>query len=339
MAEKVWESCRDRTCFPTGDTAPRLIGESRAMCKLYEHLEIISASDATVLLEGETGVGKSRVARVLHQMSPRASRPFVAFNASTLPQDLFESELFGHVKGAFSGAVDHHQGLARAADGGTLFIDEVGELTVASQVKLLSFLDQKQVRPVGGVRPTKVDLRLIVATNQDLKARVRSGRFRRDLYYRIRVFPLQVPSLRERPRDIVLLAEYFLADFSRKYGKSLAGISQRALGRLKSWPWEGNVRELRNEIERAVILTPEHAWIEDSILTFFDEPAQGTELDSRKSLRASRAAAEKQLIVRTLRRQRWNVSAAARELGISRVGLTRKLKRLGLQRPGTGTDD
>lgn len=309
------------------------------MLTLYQHLEIISASDATVLLEGETGVGKNRVARVLHEMGPRASRPFVAFNASTLPQELFESELFGHVKGAFSGAYEHHKGLARTADGGTLFIDEIAELTPANQAKLLSFLDHKQVRPVGGLRSTEVDLRFIAATNHDLKALARSGDFRRDLYYRIRVFPLRVPNLRERHGDISLLARYFLEEFSRKYGKSLAGISSSALERLRAWPWEGNVRELKNEMERAVILTPENRSVEVSALSIQDEPAGIADREAPGTLRASRTAAEKQLIVRALDTWRWNVSAAARELGISRVGLTRKLKRLGIRRPGTGTID
>jgi transcriptional regulator with GAF, ATPase, and Fis domain len=309
------------------------------MLRLFEHLEIISASDATVLLEGETGVGKNRVARALHEMGPRASRPFVAFNASTLPHELFESELFGHVRGAFSGAYEHHKGLARAADGGTLFVDEVGELSPASQAKLLSFLDHKQVRPVGGLQSTQVDLRLIAATNHDLKALVGTGKFRRDLYYRIRVFPLRVPSLRERPEDVPLLAEHFVDEVSRKYGKRLAGISGAALERLRTWTWEGNVRELRNEMERAVILTPEGRRIEATALSFHDEAPAPSETGSPNPLRSSRRAAEKQVIVRALGDWRWNVSAAARELGISRVGLSRKLKRLGIRRPGTGTGD
>ena len=309
------------------------------MLKLYQHLEIISSSDATVLLEGETGVGKNRVARALHDMGPRASRPFVAFNASTLPHELFESELFGHVKGAFSGAYDHHKGLARTAHGGTLFIDEVAELSAANQAKLLSFLDHKQVRPVGGLQSTQVDLRVIAATNHDLKSLVRSGKFRRDLYYRIRVFPLRVPSLRERRRDIPVLAEHFLDKFSAKYDKSLAGISNEVLARLRIWPWEGNVRELKNEMERAVILTPDGEWVEMSALSFQDETVEAHDAETPTTLGASRRAAERQLILRTLGQWRWNVSAAARELGISRVGLTRKLKRLGIRRPGTGTGD
>ncbi|HEX9736290.1 MAG TPA: sigma-54 dependent transcriptional regulator [Thermoanaerobaculia bacterium] len=323
---------------PAGSSENGLIGRSPAMRRLFGHIESISGSDATVLLEGETGVGKNRVARLIHQISPRAARPFVAFNAATLSEELFESELFGHVKGAFTGAYDHHKGLARVADGGTLFIDEVGELSLPNQSKLLSFLDHKQVRPVGGLRPFTVDLRLIAATNQDLRVRVRSGAFRRDLYYRIRVFPLQVPSLRERPEDVPIFARHFLARHNGKYGKQVRGFTREAMQGLRTGRWEGNVRELENVIERAVVLTPDGAAIELRTLALEEDALCAEPADAEAtSLRASREGAERQLIDRALRRGRWNVSAAARELGISRVGLTRKLKQLGLRRPGTST--
>lgn len=338
MALRISDWLDEQGLFsPQGPSDRRLIGRSPAMRQLFGYVESISGSDVTVLLEGETGVGKNRVARLIHQVGPRSARPFVAFNAATLSEELFESELFGHVKGAFTGAYENHKGLAQVADGGTLFIDEVGELSLANQSKLLTFLDHKQVRPVGGLHPVTVDLRLIAATNQDLRARVSSGGFRRDLYYRLRVFPLHVPSLRDRPEDVPLFARHFLGKYSGKYGKRVHGFTREAMRRLQTWRWEGNVRELENMIERAVILTPDEGTIEPPSLALDDDPPTAEPATAEPvSLGASRAAAERQLIARTLRRRHWNVSAAARELGISRVGLTRKLKRLGILRPGTG---
>ncbi len=320
---------------PAARGRDEIVGRSLAMRQLLRDLKTVGRSDAAVLIEGETGVGKNMIARTLHRVGPRAEQPFVALSAANLPEPLFESELFGHVKGAFSGAVEHHKGLARAADGGTLFIDEVGELTPANQAKLLCFLDQKEVRPVGGVRSTQVDLRVISATNQDLQELVRRKAFRRDLYYRVRVLALRVPSLRERREDVPLLARHFLKRFNQKYGKSVTGLSAEAMARLWAHDWEGNVRELENELERAVVLTPEGQEVHADSLqlcsaTFATEPQTG----SGSMLRESRSAAERSVILQSLKRHRWNVSAVARELGISRVGLTRKLKRLGIVRPG-----
>ncbi len=309
-----------------------IIGKSPAMRCLFRELESVGRTDASVLIEGETGVGKNLIARAIHLQGPRSDRPFVALSAANIPEPLFESEFFGHVKGAFSGAMEGHKGLAKAADGGTLFIDEVGELSLVNQAKLLSFLDRKEVRPVGGLRQIKVDVRLISATNQDLQALVRQREFRRDLYYRLRVIPLRVPSLRERREDVPLLVNHFLKKLVRKYGQPTGRVTPEAMTKLKAHDWEGNVRQLQNEIERAYVLTPEgqdmlpeHLRLEDvSVIA----PGQ------HSSLEESRRAAERRLIARTLERHRWNVSASARELGISRVGLTRKLKRLGLRRPG-----
>ncbi len=318
----------------TGDDRgpSEIVGRSPVMVALFRDLETIGKSDATVLIEGETGVGKNLVANALHRLGRRSAQPFVSLNAANLPTELFESELFGHVKGAFTGACGDHLGLARTADGGTLFIDEIGELSGVMQAKLLCFLDGQEVRPVGGLRATKVDVRVVCATNRDLPKRVREGRFRRDLYYRLRVIALRVPTLRERGADIPLLAAYFVARCNRRYRKSIPGISTAAMAKLESHNWEGNVRELENEIERAVVLTPDQNPIVASTLSSIAVPLANQEVGG-SVLAASRHAAEREVIAGALDRHRWNVSAAARELGISRVGLTRKLKRLGLQRP------
>ncbi len=314
-----------------------IMGRSPVMQALFRDLETVGKSDAAVLLEGETGVGKNLVARALHELGPRSSKPFVSLNAANLTEQLFESELFGHVRGAFTGAYGDNQGLARAANTGTLFIDEIGELNLGTQAKLLCFLDQQEVRPVGGTRPFKVNVRVLCATNRDLREAVRNGEFRRDLYYRLRVIAIRVPSLAERVADIEVLTEYFVTKFNRHYGKTVAPVTPGALRLLAGYRWEGNVRELENEIERAVVLTPDGSPIRPEILSI--EPEIDSSLnrgvDDVSVLRESRYAAERQVISRSLKRHRWNVSASARELGISRVGLTRKLKRLGLRRPGT----
>jgi DNA-binding NtrC family response regulator len=309
------------------------------MRRLLRDLDIISRADASVLIEGETGVGKSLVARTLHLGGPRAAQPFVSLNAANVSEELFESELFGHVKGAFSGAYEHHKGLARAADRGTLFLDEIGELKPSCQAKLLSLLDHQEVRSVGGLRPIKVDLRVISATHRNLRELIRRQAFRRDLYYRLRVVSLRVPSLRERRDDIPLLAAHFLDKLGRKYDKETAGFSEAALAALQAHHWEGNVRELENEIERAVILTPDGEEIHPqtfSLIGELDDPDGPAATVT--PLKASRQAAESRLIQNTLQSHRWNVSAAARSLGISRVGLTRKLKLLGIHRPGMEPD-
>lgn len=314
-----------------------IIGGSPSMQALFRDLETVGRSDAAVLVEGETGVGKNLVARALHHLGPRSTKPFVSLSAANLTDQLFESELFGHVRGAFTGAYGDHKGLARVADNGTLFIDEIGEMNLSTQAKLLCFLDQQEVRPVGGLRTARVNVRVICATNRDLRESVRKGEFRRDLYYRLRVIAVRVPSLRERFEDLPILAEHFIRRFNRHYDKSVSGLSDEAMAMLLRHRWEGNVRELENEIERAVVLTPDEGVIRPDTLSIEPElsaeeeaPQQGVSV-----LRESRHAAERKIIAKSLQRHQWNVSATARELGISRVGLTRKLKRLGLRRPGT----
>jgi DNA-binding NtrC family response regulator len=318
---------------PTGPGFCGIVGESPIMRELYRKIEMVAGTDVTVLIEGETGTGKNLVAQTLHEMSTRAASPFVSLNASNLQEQLFESELFGHVRGAFSGAHQDHEGLARAAQGGTLFIDEVGELSPSNQARLLRFLDTKEVRPVGSIRTHAVDARIVTATNRSLKERVKAGEFREDLFYRLRVVHVRVPAVRERLEDLPLLIRHFLQRYRREHGKELTGVSEEARAALLAHSWPGNVRELENEIERAVVMTPDGEEIDVPVLTEEIRCPGGRPAESSLGLREYRRQAERRLILATVRRCDWNVSAAARDLGVSRVGLTKKLKRLGIERP------
>jgi len=293
------------------------------------------ASDAAVLLEGDTGVGKDVAARLVHQISGRCEAPFVAVNSSSLGESLFETELFGHVKGSFSDAHQHHDGLAHSADGGTLFLDEIGELTPVSQSKLLRFLDHREIRPVGSCETTTVDVRIVCATNRDLLREVEQGRFRRDLYYRLRVLSIRIPPLRERREDIAPLARHFCDRYCERFGKSFEGLDAEVLDLLMAYDWPGNVRELANEIKRIVVLMPQSRSVGVDLLSpRIASGAPGRRSGHRaRSLKQRSRELEKKLIRDTLERTRWNVSAAARALEMSRVGLAKKMRRLGIHRP------
>jgi DNA-binding NtrC family response regulator len=234
--------------------APRIIGEDAQLRQVSQQLHRAAATDATVLIEGESGTGKELFARALHALSPRADAPFVAINCAAIPETLLETELFGHEKGAFTGAAQRKPGRFELAHRGTLFLDEIGELPLALQAKILRALEEKTFDRVGGTQSITVDVRLVAATNRNLRARVAERRFREDLYFRLSVFPIQVPPLRERPDDIVILARHFLEKFSREVNKPPLMLSDAALDELRGYPWPGNVRELQNCIERAVIL-------------------------------------------------------------------------------------
>jgi len=332
----VLEAVRDSEEVDRSDNRlGEIIGAAPMMQEMFRQVQLVAQTDVTVLVEGETGTGKDLVARTLHKLSLRARRPFVAFNASNLQEQLFESELFGHVKGAFSGAHESHEGLARAANSGTLFIDEVGELHAANQAKLLRFLDTKEVRAVGSTGTSRVDVRIICATNRDLMAEVKKGKFREDLYYRLRVITLEVPPLRKRRSDVPLLIEHFLGRFSSQYGKRIRGLSEEARKILLEHPWRGNVRELENEMERAVVMTPDQGKIELAVLSpeIQSTPQPEAEVRTQMGLHEYRRSVERQIMIETLERTGWNVTAAAKELDISRVGLTKKMKRLGVRRP------
>lgn len=324
----------DESVAPSCRGLEEIVGGSRAMQTLFREIRTVADADVTVLVEGETGTGKNLIAETVHSLSPRADEPFVALNASNLQEQLLESELFGHVKGAFSGAHQDHAGLARAADGGTLFIDEVGELSASNQARLLQFLDSKTARPVGSTRSYTVDARIVAATNRCLQDAVRKGQFREDLYYRLHVIHLRVPPLRERPEDVPLLIDHFLRKFSAIHDRAIAGLSEEARALLLAHPWSGNVRELENELERAVIMTPPGERIGALVLSEQVRSAGVPVPSDGMGLREYRRQAERRVILATLRRHGWNVSAAARHLGFSRVGLTKKLKRLGIERPG-----
>lgn len=304
---------------------------------LREQIEMVSQSDAPVLIEGETGSGKDVVARLLHHCSPRREGPFVVINAASLRKNLFETELFGHVKGSFSDAANDHVGLARSAEGGTLFLDEIGELNDVAQSKLLRFLDGREVRPVGGTHTVAVDARVVCATHRDLVREMEKGAFRQDLYYRLRVLSLRVPSLRERPDDVPLLVEHFLDRYGRRFGKRPKSLSRQALDRLAGYSWPGNVRELANEMKRLVVLTEDDSMVTEDLLSphLMAGPRHGSH-ESAWTLRQRSKEKVRTMLVDALERNRWNVSATARELDISRVGLSKKIRRMGIQRPKKG---
>jgi formate hydrogenlyase transcriptional activator len=232
-----------------------ITGNSPALLAVLRKVEQVAPTDSTVLIYGETGTGKELIARAIHDRSERKKRPLVKVNCSAISAGLVESELFGHVKGAFTGALERHVGRFELADGGTIFLDEIGELPLATQVKLLRVLQEREFEAVGSNRPVRVDVRVIAATNRNLQESIRAGEFRADLFYRLNVFPVEVPPLRERSSDIPQLAMFFLARFSKKLGKEIQGMSPGTLERLSAYPWPGNVRELQNVIERAVILS------------------------------------------------------------------------------------
>jgi Nif-specific regulatory protein len=293
-----------------------IIGTSNAMRGVYEMLTQVAASDATVLITGESGTGKELVAVELHRLSKRAGAALIRVNCAALPESIIESELFGHERGAFTGAHSQRKGRFELAHGGTLFLDEIGELPPQIQVKLLRVLQERELERVGGTATIKVNVRLITATNRNLEDEVKSGRFREDLYYRLNVFPLHIPPLRERKSDIVLLADYFTEKYADKNGKLIKRISTPAIDLLTSYSWPGNVRELENCIERAVILST------DRVIHSYNLPpslqsAVSTNTEPTTTLEAALSRLEKELIVEALKIANGNMAAASRRLGIT----------------------
>ncbi len=303
-----------------------LIFVSPAMSRLAELVTRVAPRDVTVLITGESGTGKERVAEALVAASNRADRPFVRFNAASLTEELAEAELFGHSKGAFTGAVRARLGLFREADGGTLLLDEVGELGASVQARLLRVLQENEVRPVGEDKPVKIDVRLIAATHRDLAADVKAGRFREDLYYRLKVVHLHVPALRERPEDIPALARHFLLRAAKSFGMPAAQLTPALLEKLTAWSWPGNVRELENAIESAVALSPDGS----VDLSLLPSEAGSVELQPGAGLKEKLEATERGLIVTAMDAAKGNVSEAARQLRIGRATLHDKLKKYGL---------
>ena len=307
-----------------------IVGRGPAMARILQLLEKVIPSGSTVFIEGETGTGKELLARAIHYNGPRRERRFLAQNCAALSETLLESELFGHRKGAFTGATSDKKGLFELADSGTVFLDEVGDMSVTMQAKVLRVLQEGEVRPLGAAESRKVDFRLIAATNKDLDAEVRAGRFRQDLYFRLRVFPIRVPPLRERREDIPALAQHFLGRLAREVGKGIAGITAAALEFLAAYPFPGNVRELENELERAANLVEPDGWITPDLLSDRIRgvpPEAGGPRERASRLKEAVEAVEQRLIREALARYGGNVSEAARTLGISRQWLIKKMTR------------
>ncbi len=305
-----------------------LIGRSAPMERIYEMIRQIRNSTATVLISGESGTGKELVARAIHHQSPRSGRPFFPVHCASLAPTLLESELFGHEKGAFTGAVGQKKGRFELADGGTIFLDEVGEIPPGIQVKLLRVLESREFERVGGGRPIRVDVRVLAATNSDLEARIAEGSFREDFYYRLNVVRIHIPPLRDRREDIPLLTSYFIREFSEANGKEVSAITPRAIHLLQSYDWPGNVRELKNCVESMVVLTKSSALdIDDLPPQIRDAPSEAPV--SRPST-LNLKSAEKDIIVQALRASGGNKSRAAERLGISRRTLYRKLDEYGI---------
>ncbi len=309
-----------------------MIGNSPGMRKIYEVVEQASPTQASVLITGESGTGKELVAQTVHQLSPRASFPFVAINCAAIPETLLESEIFGHEKGAFTGAADRRQGCFELADRGTLFLDEIGEMTPQTQVKLLRVLQERKFRRLGGRTEQTVDVRVLAATNIDPVEAVRNGKLREDLYYRLNVFSLRLPPLRERREDLSLLIQAFITEFNTRNQKAIAGVDHEAMAMLEQYGWPGNVRELRNVIERATILST-GPFIEARHLppTLHDEPQASDKPQVALSPGTTVEEAERRLIMMTLEHTRHNKTRAAEILGISLKTLHNKLNKLRLR--------
>jgi two-component system, NtrC family, response regulator AtoC len=317
-----------------------IIGESPGIEQAIFLAERAAQARVTVLLEGETGTGKELFARAIHYHGPRARHAFLAQNCAALPEALLESELFGHVRGAFTGAERTHRGLFENADGGTLFLDEVGEASPAIQARLLRVLQDGEVRPVGGDASRRVDVRVIAATNRDLAQAVREGRFRRDLYYRLRVFPIRLPPLRERRPDIRLLAVSLLRRFAADAGKRIPGFDPRALRLLERYAWPGNVRELENEIQRIVLCAETDERITPDLLaSWIAEGAPSAAAESERPLKEIVREVEVATIRARLREHGYHRSATARSLGMTRESLWAKLRQLGFVLPRRGSEE
>ena len=312
-----------------------LIGSSAKFRALLDSIDMVAPVDSAVLIQGETGTGKEVVARAIHEASPRRRNRFVALNCAAIPATLLESELFGYEKGAFTGAVAQTVGRFQSADRGTLFLDEIGDLPLELQPKLLRALQEKQIERLGGGHTLQVDVRVIAATNQDLGQMVRERKFRADLFYRLNVFPIMLPPLRERPEDIPLLAEYFVQKFAAQQGKTIESIPGEVMAALRSYDWPGNIRELQNVIERGMIMTtgrvlsPRTA---DRLTAVAASPVRVPESTGPVSIRTM-ADAERAHITATLRETKWKIGGprgAAAQLGLPRTTLLYRMQRLGI---------
>ncbi len=303
----------------------RLIGESSAIKTLRATVEMAARSQSKVLITGESGSGKELVARLLHSLSSRSSNPFIEVNCAAIPQELIESELFGHEKGSFTGAFERKKGKFELADGGTLFLDEIGDMSLQTQAKVLRVIETQEFQRVGGSTNLKVDVRVIAATNKDLNEEVKRGNFREDLFFRLNVIPISVPPLKDRKEDIPLLVEYFIQSLASEYGQTPKKITDEAIRELQRYDWPGNIRELKNLIERLLIMTPSSV-INARDIQLVNKRYEGSDYFIYKTLKEAREAFERDFIVRRLEENRWNISRTAEVLNIERSNLHRKIK-------------
>jgi PAS domain S-box-containing protein len=322
-----------------------IVGHSPVLMGVLEKVRLVAETDTSVLILGETGTGKELIARALHSASRRKNRPLIKVNCAALPSGLIESELFGHEKGAFTGASERRVGRFELADGGTIFLDEIGEVPPDVQVKLLRVLQEREIERVGGNKTIGVDVRVVAATNRDLKGAVAAGKFRQDLFYRLNVFPIDLPPLRERPEDIRLLVHYFVGRYATKIGRRISRLPEKLLERLLAYTWPGNVRELENVIERAVILSkgPELEVISE-LPASISPPAEVSEPTTQRSLEETAAMSasdlklthvERDHILTTLKKSGWRIegpTGAAHLLGLNPSTLRSRMKKLGIER-------
>ena len=308
----------------------RIIGESVPMKALRQQLSLMAATNGRVLIYGESGTGKELVAHAIHALSTRAAEPFVEVNCAAIPEELIESELFGHIKGSFTSAHEDKIGKFQKADGGTLFLDEVGDMSLRTQAKVLRSLEEQRFEPVGGPGSVQVDVRVVAATNKNLEEEIERGNFREDLFYRLNVIPFAVPPLRDRREDIPLLADYFLREFTTAYGRKPKELTPEAYRVLGEYHWPGNVRELKNLIERIVILNPQVRVDARHIPIAGTRKPQDRPVDRFGSLQEVREAAEREYILKKLEETSGNVTRTAELLGLERSNLYRKMKTLGI---------
>lgn len=306
-----------------------IIGKSKAIQDILATIEVVSNSRANILISGESGTGKELVARAIHRGSSRREFPFVAINCAAIPPDLIENELFGHEAGAYTGALGQEKGKVEVADRGTLFLDEIGEMAVNMQIKLLRFIQEREFYRIGGTRPVRSDCRIIAATNKDIEKEVAAGRFREDLFYRLNVIPIKMPPLRERKEDIPLLVDYFLRKYAEENQKFINSVEQRVMDALLKYSWPGNIRELENIIERAVVLTKFETIVLDDLprkiasLVLEDTDSQGRQIKDISDMTLSEI--ERLAIINALEAEDWNQTRAARRLGITRRQLRTKM--------------
>jgi len=308
---------------------PNMIGNSNAMRSVYRHIEQVANSATTVLIRGESGVGKELIARALHDQSTRKNKAFVKFNCAALPESIIESELFGHERGAFTGAIAMRKGRFEIADGGTIFLDEIGDVSAATQVKLLRVLQEKEFERVGGHVPIKTDVRILTATSRNLEQMIEEDKFRADLYYRLNVFPIYAPPLRDRKSDILLLADYFVEKYAKLNQKNVRRISTAAIDLLMSYHWPGNVRELENCMERSVLLCPDKS-IEAHHLPPTLQKKDASERETGGTLDTAVSALEYEMIVAELKACDGNMAGAARRLGLTERQMGLRVKKLGI---------